>query len=124
METCFVWLSSKTCSLNYYFIPHITIFKSLGDLSFGCFSDNISTLCPSLTPLLAHLVFIKHLKPIPMSGPLDLLFPGPGKLFPYISVEDLVLHSIQFLIIFLPLITIYKTAALSFLYPFSGLFCL
>lgn len=78
-----VWLSSKTCSLNYYFIPHI--FKSLGDLSFGCSSDNISMLGPSLTPRQAHFMFIKHLKYIPMSGPLDLLFPGPGKLPLYIS---------------------------------------
>lgn len=78
-----VWLSSKTCSLNYYFIPHI--FKSLGNLSFGYSSDNMSMLGPSLTPLQAHLMSIRHLKHIPMSGPPDLLFPGPGKLPLHIS---------------------------------------
>lgn len=34
---------------NYYPLPYILAFKALEDLFFGCFSDDISTLYPSLT---------------------------------------------------------------------------
>lgn len=75
---------------------------------------------PLTHPLQAHLMFINHLKHITSSRSLDSLFPDL-ETSPPIPVEGLVLHSIQVLIIFSPLTTIYKRVALSFLFPSFGL---
>lgn len=70
--------------------------------------------------LQAHLMFISHLKHITSSRSLDLLF-LELETSPLVPVEGLVLHSIQFLIIFSLLTTIYKMVALSFLFLSFGL---
>lgn len=80
MEICLVW-HSYTYKLNCHPILCILAFKALEDLSFGCFSEDISTFYPSLTHF-KYIWFSSNISSIFPAQMFDLLFPGSGKLFP------------------------------------------